>query len=330
MSRVTSLTSPLGPCIADYLALKCALGRKYAVEQKILEHLDAFLNSCTTDLTAETFMQWCRTREHLTSGVRRTWMRVVRNLCLYRRRTDSDCFVPDPSQFPLPHQSVRPHIFTETEITRLLTAAGGLQPTAGSPLRSENFRLAIALLYTTGLRRGELLRLTVGDYDPAQRTLLVRESKFHKSRLLPLSSDPTREVDTYLQIRRARRLPTAAEAPLIWNRYGGGKAYTGVGFGSTIQALFRAAQIHTAGGGRPRVHDFRHCFAVHALLRWYRTGADVQAKLPLLATYMGHVSIVSTEYYLRFVEELAASASERFDTACGALVTPIPKKEGTS
>jgi len=321
MSHASSFASEISQIIARFVALKEALGRKYAVEGAILRHLDAFLAATRSDLDAENFAAWCLTYEHLTSGVRRNWMRVVRNLCLYRRRTEPSCFVPDPSQFPPLHQPVRPHIFTEVEISRLLVAADRLQPGNRSPLHRENFRLALVLLYTTGMRRGELLRLTIGDYDPSEQTLLIRESKFHKSRILPLSYEGASELKRYLEVRRTRRLPLHADAPLLWNHYvNGGKAYTGVGFGHTVSSLLQDVGIHTAAGRLPRVHDFRHTFAVHALLRWYREGKDVQAKLPLLSTYMGHVSIVSTAYYLPFVEQLATPASDLFAQRCGAIV----------
>jgi len=314
-------SSVLAPVIRSYLGLKQALGRQYDTESYILRHLDDFLVKRSGDLTAESFARWCHTREHLTTGVRRNWMRVVRNLCLYRRRYEPACFVPDPLQFPRPHQAVRPHILTEAEAARLLKLAKTLPPSAGSPLRAENMRLAVVLLYTAGLRRGELQRLIVGDYDQHERTLLVRESKFHKSRLLPLSADAAREVEEYLRIRRARGFPAGSDAPLMWNAHRREGAYTGAGLGQSIRSLFRAADIRTAAGRWPRVHDIRHSFAVQALLRWYRAGDDVQAKLPYLATYMGHVSIVSTQHYLHFIEQLAASASERFERRCGALVT---------
>jgi integrase len=325
--RVRTCSSVIGPVIADYVALKQALGRHYRTESDILHHLDGFLTDRRDDLTPETFALWCRTREHLTSGVRRTWMRVVRNLCLYRRRRDSACFVPDPLQFPLPHQPVRPHIFTEAEIARLLDEAGRLAAGNRSPLHAENMRLAVVLLYTAGLRRGELQRLIVGDYDREERTLLVRESKFHKSRLLPLSGDAMREVEAHLRTRRARGLPSGPDAPLVWHAYGRGGAYTGAGLGQSLRGLIRAANIRTATGRWPRVHDIRHSFAVQALLRWYRSGEDVQAKLPYLATYMGHVSIVSTQHYLHFIEELAVSASERFERRYGGLIT-APREQG--
>ena len=108
---------------------------------------------------------------------------------------------------------------------------------------------------------------------------------------------------------------------MLWHRHRG---YTGGGFGCAMRALFRHTGIRASTGHVPRTHDFRHGFAVTALLSWYRAGVDVQTKLPFLAAYMGHVSIVSTAYYLHFVEPLAAAANARFADHCGAVVTTLP------
>jgi integrase/recombinase XerD len=221
----------------------------------------------------------------------------------------------------------RPHIFTDAEIARLVRAAEQLRSTPASPTRRTVFRLAVVLLYTTGLRRGELLRLTVGDYH-ADEQLLVRESKFHKSRLVPLSADGGHAIDAALLDRRRHGLPVGAESPLIWNRSrAGGRGYTGVGLGAGFRTLCEHAAIQTTTGARPRIHDLRHTFAVHALVRWYRAGADPQAKLPFLAAYMGHVSPISTAYYLPFVSALAGVASARFLTVAGTLIT-VPPLQG--
>jgi integrase/recombinase XerD len=321
--------SLLHPVIARYLQLQRALGKGFDRERRILESLDHWLTKTgSVDLDAEHFTAWCKNQQHLTSGVRRNHMRVVRNFCLYRRRSEPTCFVPDLRSFPANHQTLPPYVFTEGQIARLIQTADRLEPVPLSPLRPHLYRLAIVLLYTTGLRRGELLRLSIGDYDPRQQTLLVRPSKFHKSRHLPLSHDTAEEIATYLGLRRHHHLPLAPETPLIWNRGQHGKAYSGGGLGQGLRALFRQAEIRTSEGRLPRTHDIRHSFAVNALLRWYRLGADIHAKLPLLATYMGHVSIVSTELYLHFVEELAAHASDRFNAHYGDVVLPLPKGQG--
>jgi integrase/recombinase XerD len=328
MKAAVAFTSLMAPHIERYLTLKQALGREYDGVRRVLAHVDQFVTTHGSDLTSETFAKWCLTLQPLASGTRRGRMWVVRNFCLYRRRCEPASFLPDSRLFPPRHQVVRPHLFTDAEVVRLLAAICALPAAPTSPFRRENLRLAVVLLYTTGLRLGELVRLALGDYDPREHTLLIRNSKFHKSRLMPMSIDGTREIDRYLAARRKRQIGISPESPLLWHNTRRGSAYTGTGLTNAIRPLLRVAQIRTKTGRVPRVHDFRHTFAQQALLRWYRTGANVQAKLPVLATYMGHVSIASTEYYLKFLEPLGASASKRFADHCGALVTTRPNGVG--
>src|SRR5262245_1951375 len=128
--RSMSLTSRLTSSIEAYLRMKEALGRRYAAERTILRALDAFLTTRDADLTSDAFGAWNATLGRLTPGVRRNWLRVVRNLCLYRRRTVPDVFVPDATGFPKPHAPIRPYIFTTTDIVRLLDAADHLVATS--------------------------------------------------------------------------------------------------------------------------------------------------------------------------------------------------------
>jgi integrase len=319
--------SRLAPLFSRYVDLKRALGRRFDFPSRTLESLDRFLHDHRAkypDLNAAAFEAWCHTHDHDASGVRRVRMLQVSSFCLYRRRTEPQCFIPDPSSFPAYHQPVQPYIFSEAEIATLLRATSGLQRYPTSPLRPEMIRLAIALLFTTGIRCGELQRLTLGDYNRRELTLHIRETKFYKSRLLPINGSITEEMERCLRARAQRRLPTSPDAALIWNAAWGGGAYGGPALRHALQPLFQQCGIITSKGKLPRIHDFRHSFAVNALLRWYRTGVDVEVKLPLLATYMGHGSVVSTHYYLHFIEPLRTAASERFASHYGGLVSPPP------
>lgn len=310
-----ALRSRLAPKITAYVTVKKALGRRFASETDVLAHLDRFLSDRRlVALSPSAFTAWSMTLVHLTPTVRRNRMRIVRNFCLYLRRSDRDHFVPDPAGFPAPHPPKRPHIFSEAQITKLLRVATSLPSWTTSPLRAAVFRIAIVLLYTAGLRRGELVRLVISDYDATEQTLLVRLSKFHKSRIVALSRSTALEMERYLRARR--RLPHSVDAPLLVSNHGGLTAYSGEAIGVAMHRLFQMADIRTATGRVPRTHDLRHTYAVHALLRWYRAGVDVQAKLPALAIAMGHVSISSTAYYLAFLEPVAAAASARFARHC--------------
>jgi integrase/recombinase XerD len=148
--------------------------------------------------------------------------------------------------------------------------------------------------------------------------------------LLPIHDGIANEIEKCLAARAKLKLPSSPNTPLIWNATRGGRAYTGTGISYCIKPLFDRCGIKAASGLTPRIHDFRHSFAVNALLRWYRSGADVDAKLPLLATYLGHGSALSTHHYLHFIEPMRAAASERFAKLYGSLIVPPTSKKGQS
>ena len=330
MSQPREFASSIGPTLARYVALKRALGRRGDGAEVILGYLDRFLASCQAeDLTRETFTAWAGSMEQVGTTTRRGRLRAVYHFCLFRQREDPRVFVPDPTQFPLLSPRPLPYIFTEDDIACLLATADRLAPQNGSPLRREVARLAIVVLYTTGLRRGEIVRLTMSDYDAAARVLQVRQTKFYKSRLVPLSPDTSVEIDRYLLARQRLGAPCQGDAPLLAHchgaRFGG---YTGAAFGLSLRKVMRKAGVRTGRGRAPRVHDLRFTFAVQALLRWYRAGVDVQARLPALAAYMGHASVVSTQYYLTFLPATAEAASERFHTHCAAWLAATARDGG--
>lgn len=319
-----SKLAPLECWIERWLTHQRALGRGYVEAEWILNHLRRHLaRADAVDLDQAGFEHWCESFRHLSATTRRGRQLAVRKFCAYRRRTEPRCFVPDPLTFVRAVPYRRPVIVTAEQVAPMLVVADQLPPHTNSPLLPAIMRLAVILLYTAGLRRGELVRLTLADVDPQTGVLHIRASKFHKSRLVPLSADAGAALRHFLQERVVAGFPTDPAAPLLCCGSRGRHAYSGGGMGGAVNRLFVAANVRDGEGRRPRVHDLRHSFAVQALIRWYQEGVDVQSHLPRLAMFMGHVSIVSTVHYLHFVPTTRALASTRFEAACGDVLTEV-------
>jgi len=315
-------STPLGQWIVDWLSHQRSLGRDYGGTEWILKHLQRFVvvHMHASDLDQAGFDLWCDSFRHLSATTRRGRQLIIRKFCLYRQRAEPDCFVPNPLYFARLCPYRRPVIIEPQQVAQMLIAADGLAPTTNSPLLPVVMRLAVVLLYTSGLRRGELVRLDLNDVEPQTGLLRIRSSKFHKSRLVPLSLDAGGELRAYLHHRLAPPFDTDPNAPLLCNGARAHRRYTGAGLGQAVNRLFVAANVMDKEGRRPRVHDIRHSFALGALIRWYRAGVDVQSNLPRLSMYMGHVSIVSTAHYLHFVPTMRELASDRFEAAFGDVV----------
>ena len=177
----------------------------------------------------------------------------------------------------------------------------------------------LALACALGLRSGEVRRLQIRDLDLQRGTLFVRETKFHKSRLVAFGPKLNQFLQKYLALRRSIFSPLRDADPLFVTQW---RAPVGVIFlTATFRKIVDALGItgHPGQSG-PRLHDLRHTFAVHRLLRWYREGVDVQSRLPILSTFLGHIRPRSTEVYLTITAELLREASARFHQNCGHLV----------
>jgi integrase len=314
-------TSELASAIDRFLTHKRALGRRYRQEAWLLPGLLHHVKQCACrDLNASCFERWLASFQDRHPNTRRKWYQIVRHFCLYRRRDEPGCFLPSADGAAKRQPYVTPVIVEPGQIARMLVLASKLPRTSASPLRSPALRLAIVLLYTCGLRLGELLRLTIGDVGEQGTVLRIGESKFHKSRLVPLSVSATRELQSYLRQRR-KAFAANPGTPLLCNRHGGHlHPYSHPGLQRAINLIFESAGVRDERGRRARVHDLRHTFAVQALVRWYRNGANLQTSLPKLALFMGHVSIESSAYYLHWVPTLRSLASQRFEQRFGQLV----------
>lgn len=313
--------------IESFVGLKHALGLRYRNGESTLRLLDGFIVEnypSSSDLTAEIFSGWLSDMGDLSRATRNNRMHTVRDFCLWRRRFDENAFVPGKWVFLEDAHRFVPYLFSETEVARILSGTRFLKPHARSNvLRAQTVRLGLLLLYAGGMRSGELLNLKIGDLDPSEGTLLIRDTKFRKSRVIPMSPSVVQEVKEYLDLRLHEKLPVGVSSPLILSGCDTpeGMCYQLSGFRKIWNTICSALGIFTAQGVTPRLHDLRHSFAVNALKRWYEDGADVGAKLPMLSTYMGHADISSTHYYIPLAKGVADEASTLFHSRFGAAVT---------
>ena len=208
----------------------------------------------------------------------------------------------------------RPYIYSHDELRRLFGAIAASRQNARQ-LDADTLRVLLLVLYGTGLRLGEACDLKLTDVDLSEAVLTVHDSKFYKSRLVPVGPQLRDALRSYATLRTARILPEGKASHFLANRDGTPLS------GTTIRAAF-ADLLHSAGISRkvnpgqqaPRLHSFRHTFAVHRLTSWYRQGADVQRLLPVLSTYLGHKDLSGTQVYLTMTPELLQQASLRLES----------------
>ncbi len=209
----------------------------------------------------------------------------------------------------VPHRPTRatPFLYTEDQVAALMAAAGSFP----SPIRRATFETIVALLWATGMRIGEALSLDNGDVDLVHGVLTVREAKFNKSRQLPVHESTVRALRAYAK-RRVQLCPDATTSAFFLSAAGTRVLYCNFHLG--FQELVRRAGIEPRSPScRPRPHDLRHSFAVRTLIGWYRDGLEVEAKLPKLSTYLGHVHPAGTYWYLSGAPELLVLAAERLE-----------------
>jgi integrase/recombinase XerD len=241
-----------------------------------------------------------------------TWRRkygVLRDFFAYWRCRGKLDAVPMPSAAPKSTQNFVPYIYSRQELRRLLEAIPRCQRNVECSLSSATLRTLLLFLYGTGMRAGEAIRLRLANVDLDDAVITIRETKFYKSRLVPLGRDVVRLVREYLG------------TPGRWNQHYQhlfqSRRHKCLNH-STVDLTFRrlctlaGVRRGDAGPRQPRLHDLRHTFAVHRLTEWYRAGANVQTLLPTLSTYLGHTDLHSTQCYLTMTPELLTEANLRF------------------
>lgn len=304
------LSSSLATPIAHFIRLRRLSGTDYASQARLLEYFDRFLvqqKVTQKRLSRELIEAYQASLAGLAPRSQGNRSSVVRQFCRYLAQSDPLSYVPEPFATPSSAAAYSPYIFTLGEIQSLLGCASQLPPV--DSLRPHTYRTLLGLLYSTGIRIGEALALNIDHFLPTQQRLLIARGKFRKARWIPLSHSTDQALQSYLR-RRLRQTPRGTESPLLLNLRRRRLCYSTVC--PVFRRLLQQAGIPWDPRRGPRIHHLRHTFAVHRLLGWYREGQDVNARLPALATYLGHVNIASTQVYLRPTAELLTEVHHRF------------------
>jgi integrase/recombinase XerD len=306
----------LHKAVADYLALRRSLGFKLANEERGLRYFLSFLEQKgATRITTGLALQFATQRRetHPTEYAKR--LCTVRGFAAYHRGIDPSTEVPPCGLLPYPPQRARPYFYSENEIRQLLKAARNLQP--ADSLRPWTYHCLFGLLAATGMRLGEAVNLQLQDVDWVQGLLTIRNTKFGKSRLIPLHASTQKVLAGYAKRRNQLFPGQPADNVFVSNR---GSALRLNRIEETFDHLLRQIGLPgSAANPKPRLHDFRHRFAVETLKHWYRTGEDVDRRLPVLSTYLGHVHVTHTYWYLTNTPELMGTAGKRVEKRWRAL-----------
>lgn len=302
----------LSRLIADYLAYRRALGNRFASEGFVLQAFCRHLGDAKLDeIAADGERTFLFNGKATPSTVARK-RRVLAGLYRYAHVRVGAKLAPLPAAPAGPPSSFVPYIYSHEELRRLLDAAPAICDVRLALVEGYALRTLLLLLYGAGLRLGEALRLNDADVDVHQAVLTIRQTKFFKTRLVPIGADLVQVLTEYRRQRDQHRA-VRSDAPFLCLRNGARMNAPVVE--RTFRRLRAAAGVQREGGPRhqPRLHDLRHAAAVHRLLRWYRSGADVQRLLPQLATYLGHKDLSGTQRYLMLTPQLLRAAGRRFE-----------------
>jgi len=299
----------LGEAISQYIAYRHALGAVFKYDGQCLTAFARFLGVERTlvGVSRSQVLRFLYGKGPVTSNWHAKFyaLRGFYDYAISRKYITSS---PLPKKIPTRPPRFVPYIYSKEEMRSLLRACLGYR---GRKIDPKMMRTLLLLLYGAGLRIRETIRLTVADVDFSTDCITIRKTKFRKSRVIPFGTQLGKELRRYAVKWRPCRPPQQDDAFFITDD---GKPLKQVTVEKAFKVIRGKASVCRTDGARyqPRLHDMRHTFAVRRLISWYRQGADVQALLPVLSTYLGHVNLAATAVYLTMIPELLDQASARF------------------
>ena len=310
--------SPVARLMEQFIQEKQACGYKYHIGTRLLQQLDNHLSDKglnTNELPWSVTRQWIAKRPHESASTQQHRISIVHQFAQFMCRMGYPAPVVDRSLAVKDNVGFAPRILTRGEVQRVLRAVDQLSPTAHAPLRHRMMPEVFRLLYGCGFRVNELLQLKVRDVDLQQGVITVRQDKFCKDRLVPPAVSLVKRLQRYAACME-NHSPDAFFFPSPSN----GAWSIQATYHLFRKLLLECGIMHGGRGKGPRLHDLRHTFAVHALLRWYQNGADLNAKLLVLAAYLGHQSLKGTQRYLHLTAELFPEVTQRVSADFGDVI----------
>ena len=297
--------SDLHEILDDYLATRHAMGYKLQhADRRLHEFVGSVLAQGSSWITTKLALQWATQPPGASPKWWGSRLGLVRQFALYAQSFDPRTEVPPHHLLPCSSRRLTPFIYSRQDIDRLLEAARAQR----DHLSAVTDATLLGLIAVTGMRVGEAIRLDRRDFDHERGLLVVRETKFGKSRELALHPSTVEALARYAR-SRDRLLPIQYSSRLFLSRKGTPLIYANVH--RRFHRLIDRAGLANCSPRRPRIHDLRHTFAVRTLIDWYRAGVEVEPRLPLLSTYLGHLNPTMTYWYLTAVPELLLFVSER-------------------
>jgi integrase len=300
----------LRKAVEDYLTMRRSLGFKLRDMGYNLRHFVSFMEQQRASIiTTELVLRWAQQPQDVQPALWAARLSFVRSFARYWSATDPRTEIPPAGLLPYRTKRATPYIYSNDEVQQLLKAARNLPPSTG--LRPWTYYSLFGLMAVTGMRISEVIRLDHADVNLEQALLTVRLTKFSKSRLIPLHPSTVKKLKRYLY-RRDELNPRPLTARFFLSNQG--TPLTDCMVRWTFVKLSRQIGLRKVGGSSgPRLHDLRHRFAVTTLLHWYRTGVDVEQRLPVLSTFLGHAHVTDTYWYLSAIPELLALTKDRLE-----------------
>jgi len=316
----SAFSSALAAWLRDFVLEKRAVGYRYIGEQFLLERLDRHIIQSghkEASLPRSVLDAWLARTAHESPKTQLARVTVARQLGRFLQQQGVLVELPPTQPRRLPGNRYLAHIFSREEVTRMFAAIDKIPIDGRAPQRHLVMPTLFRVLYACGLRLGEALRLRVSEVDLDEGVLTIRQGKFRKDRLVPMSPS----LLDYL--RRYHDEMGKREPDTLFFAAGHGGIYSRYTLYSTFRWMLRTAKIPHGGRGRgPRLHDMRHTFAVRRLEAWFREGVDLNAKLPVLSTYLGHESMAGTQRYLQLTAELYPDLAKRLECSFGPSTPP--------